>query len=85
MPRFEALGEAPEERIRVRILARFDGILHLPPEPAVDVVLIWGAGSAAPVDGAVLAGEAPGSCRSPGYAAVYAAIIDGPAAGWAGG
>ena len=84
MPRFEALRKALGESVRVRILAGSSGAGHLPPEPAADVILTSGAGTATPGERAVLASEAVRPCCSPGYAAVHADTLDGPVTGWGG-
>ncbi len=82
MQRFDALKAALGEGIRIRILAHADAHPPSPSEPTADVLLTWGAESAAPRHRAMIAREAVAAFCSPGYARAHADVLNGPVSGW---
>ena len=84
MPRYPALQESLGEQVRIRILTYHYSIQYLPPEPAADVILTWGAASTAHEDRVDIVREAVTPVCSPSYAETHAEILNGPTTGWGG-
>ncbi|MDE0035835.1 MAG: LysR family transcriptional regulator [Deltaproteobacteria bacterium] len=85
MPRYEALHEALGEHVRIRIVNDYrPNTLNPRHDPVADVVLTWDAASLTSQDRVVALMEALRPLCSPGYAATYADVLEGPVSGWTG-
>ncbi|MDE0392620.1 MAG: LysR family transcriptional regulator [Rhodospirillales bacterium] len=82
MPHYQALMEALEEHVRIRIQVHSSAMGHVPARPPADMVLAWDAGISTPGDRVVVAREALRPFCSPGYAVEHAGALKGPVAGW---
>lgn len=85
MPRYEALHRALGERVRIRIVNDYrPNTLNPRHDPVADVVLTWDAASFTSQHRVVALKEELRPLCSPGYAATYADVLEGPVSGWRG-
>lgn len=87
-PRYDALLDALDEEIRIRLLVDKRSSEGPVIDPAADLVLTWNAANpvpdAAPEDIARVFAEEVQLICSPDYAETHADVLGGPVAGWSG-